>query len=62
MTHRAIMTVKELREDPRLGGLRIQAALRQQGIFLDPRNNGGSLTHPADVRAIREEVPGAVHS
>ncbi len=37
VTLRAIATVQELRENPRLGGFRIAAALRQQGIVLSPR-------------------------
>lgn len=40
VTFRAIATVKELQENPRLGEFRIHAALRQQGISLSPRTCG----------------------
>jgi len=43
VTFRAIATVKELQENPRLGEFRIHAALRQQGIFLSPRTCGRIL-------------------
>jgi putative transposase len=37
VTLRAIATVKELQENPGLGGFRVAAALRRQGIILSPR-------------------------
>jgi len=37
VTLRTIATVKELQENPGLGGFRIAAALRQHGIILSPR-------------------------
>jgi transposase len=43
VTFRAIATVKELQENPRLGEFRIHAALRQQGIYLSPRTCGRIL-------------------
>jgi len=43
VTLRAIATVKELQENPRLGEFRVAAALRQQGIILSPRTCGRTL-------------------
>jgi len=43
VTFRAIATIKELQENPRLGEFRIHAALRQQGIYLSPRTCGRIL-------------------
>ncbi len=43
VTLKAIATVKELQENPRLGAFRIAAALRQQGISLSPRTCGRIL-------------------
>ena len=43
VTLRAIATVQELQENPRLGEFRVAAALRQQGIYLSPRTCGRIL-------------------
>ncbi len=42
---RAIATVRELQENPRLGEFRVHAKLRQLGIFLSPRTCGRILAH-----------------
>jgi len=57
VTLRAIATVKELQENPRLGEFRIAAALRQQGIYLSPRTCGRILAkHRALYGVQRPEV------
>jgi putative transposase len=40
---RAMLTVKEMQENPELGAWRVHAALRQVGIFLSPRTCGRIL-------------------
>jgi putative transposase len=40
---RAMLTVKEMQENPELGAWRVHAALRQIGIFLSPRTCGRIL-------------------
>jgi len=40
---RAMVTVKEMQENPELGAWRVHAALRQVGIFLSPRTCGRIL-------------------
>jgi len=64
VTLKAIATVQELQENPRLGEFRIAAALRQQGISLSPRTCGRILAlnrHlyglPKPERAPREPRP-----
>jgi len=37
---RAMLSIKELQENPELGAFRVHAALRQVGIFLSPRTCG----------------------
>jgi putative transposase len=57
VTLRAIATVKELQENPRLGEFRIHAALRQQGIYLSPRTCGRILAkHRALYGVTRPEA------
>ena len=57
VTFRAIATVKELQENPRLGEFRIHAALRQQGIYLSPRTCGRILAkHRALYGVARPDV------
>jgi transposase len=51
VTFRAIATVKELQENPRLGEFRIHAALRQQGIVLSPRTCGRILAKNRTARS-----------
>ena len=57
VTLRAIATVKELQENPRLGEFRIAAALRQQGIVLSPRTCGRILAKDRALYGLSREEP-----
>ncbi len=64
VTLRAIATVQELQGNPRLGGFRIAAALRQQGIILSPRTcrrilakNRALYGVPREAKPPREPKP-----
>ena len=57
VTLRAIATVKELQENPRLGEFRIAAALRQQGIVLSPRTCGRILAKNRALYGLPREEP-----
>jgi transposase len=64
VTLRAIVTVKELQENPLLGEFRIHAALKRLGIFLSPRTCGRILALnralyglPQPERTPREATP-----
>ncbi len=56
VTFRAIATVKELQENPRLGEFRIHAALRQQGIYLSPRTCGRILAKHRALYGLKRPV------
>jgi putative transposase len=58
---KAIATVKELQENPRLGEFRVHAKLRQLGISLSPRTCGRILAHNRAVYGLTAPVspPGA---
>ncbi|MDQ6831813.1 MAG: helix-turn-helix domain-containing protein [Chloroflexota bacterium] len=53
---KAIVTVKELQENPRLGEFRVHARLRQLGIFLSPRTCGRILAHNRAVYGLSGAV------
>ena len=53
---KAIVTVKDLQENPRLGAFRIHAALRQVGIYLSPRTCGRILAHNRAVYGLAGAV------
>ena len=64
VTLRAMVTVKELQENPLLGEFRIHAALKRMGIFLSPRTCGRILALnrtlyglPKPERSPREAQP-----
>ena len=53
---KAIVTVKALQENPRLGAFRIHAALRQLGIYLSPRTCGRILAHNRAVYGLDRAI------